>query len=459
MSTELPRTIRFWGASAIMVGIIIGSGIFQTPVGIAGHLGSPLLILGFWLLGGVLSLFGALTYAEMATMYPESGGVYVFLREGYGRCMAFVFGWTYLLITKPFAAGGIAYVFATHLNPLLGVHWSETKVTIVVLTALTVLNLGGLRVGSGVAGLLTAIKVGALVAIALLGVVLLKGNSANLVAGPSPDTLILAIAPVMSAVLWTYDGWSDVGSIAGEVKDPQKELPRIYLIGTAAVTVLYLAVNAVYMWIVPLDEMRNVDNIGPVVARVLLGEPGLAIVSVIVLISTLGSTHGSIITGARVSYAQSKDGLLFRGLSHVHPTLKSPDVSLIVQWALSIAAVIYSGWDQDTKKTFATLSETFVFTMWIFYGLAGAAIFILRVRRPEVPRPYRCWGYPVVPALFVLAAAAMTGLSLYADWGVSHCWITGRWLLVLAAGVPVYFVWQALIGRAGPEGQPPPVTG
>ncbi len=450
MSTELPRTIRFWGASAIMVGIIIGSGIFRQPTVIAQACGSPAAILLFWLAGGIISLFGALTYAELATMFPQSGGVYVFLREGYGRCMAFVFGWTYLLITKPFAAAGIAYVFAEHLNPLLGVAWDPRVVTTMVLTALTVINVGGLRLGSGVAMVLTALKVAALGAIVVLALVLMKGDSANFAGTAPPRSLLWAVAPIMAAVMWTYDGWSDVGAIAGEVREPQRMLPRIYLAGTAMVTGLYIAVNAVYMWVVPLAEMRGVPTVAPLVVERLLGAAGATagvIVSVVILASTFGSSHGSIITGARVTYAQARDGLLFRFLGRVHPRYGSPDASLWVQLGLSCAAVWFASGFQE-------LADTFVFTMWIFYGLAGASVFILRVRRPDAERPYRCWGYPIVPALFVAAAGAMTVLQV-----IDQPWKTTRWVLVLLAGVPVYFVWLRLIGRSVARVQPPPATG
>ena len=440
MAAELSRRVGFWGASAIMVGIIIGSGIFRTPPEVAKHLGSPWLILGFWTLGGALSLFGALTYAELACMYPQSGGVYVFLREGLGRPVAFVFGWTYMLISKPFAAAGIAVVFGENLNRLLGVQWDVRVTTTVLLVALTAVNTLGINVGAGIAGLLTGSKILALLAIAGLALVLNKGSSANFASSPVEGSILLAIAPVMSAVLWTYDGWSDVGAIAGEVKDPQRELPRIYLVGTATVTLLYIAVNAAYMWLMPLTEMRLTDSVAPIVTGRLIGEVGAAAVVVIILVSTLGSTHGSIITGARVTYAQSRDGLLFSFLSYVHPRFKTPAVALWVQLALSCGALWYAG-------SFQKLADSFIFTMWIFYGLAASSIFVLRFRLPDAVRSFKCPGYPVIPALFIAAAAAMTILLVVDD--VNNKESQGRmvmlWLGVLAAGVPTYYLWKRFV--------------
>ncbi len=426
---DLPRRIGFWGASAVMVGIIVGSGIFRTPTSIAQEMGSPLLILLMWLFGGVLSLFGALTYSELATMYPQSGGVYVFLREGFGRPLAFVFGWTYMLITKPAAAAGIAVVFGEHVNKLLGTNWDARWITTVILVVLTVINVRGVRLGTGVAGLLTSVKGLALIAIVVLGVALMKGSSANFTAVAAPKSVGLAIVPVMFSIMWTYDGWSDVGAIAGEVEQPQRRLPRIYLAGTAAVTLLYVAVNAVYMYMVPLPEMAATTTVGPLVMERIVGPAAGVAVVVLVLVSTLGSTHGSILTGARVTFGQARDGLLFRFLGRVHPRYETPAVALWSQLALSITAL----W---LLRDFQQMADTFIFTMWIFYGLAAAAIFILRIKRPDVPRPYRCWGYPAVPALFILASAVMTGMSIYQSPGQTLPWIG-----LLVAGIPVYYLW------------------
>ena len=411
-----------------MVGIIIGSGIFRTPPSIAKEMGSPALILSLWVFGGILSFFGALTYAELGAMYPRSGGIYVYLHQGLGPSVAFVFGWTYLLITKPLAAAGIAMVFGENINVLFGTKIDPRITVCVVIVLLTAINTFGVKTGTGLAMGLTAIKVTALVAIVILGLVLWKGSSANFASTPAPKPVFFALAPVMAAILWTYDGWSDVGSIAGEVKDPQRKLPLIFFVGTGAVTLIYVAVNAVYLAMVPLAEMRGLDTVATTVMERLLGAGSL--VTFLVILSTLGATHGSIITGARVTYGQARDGLLFKFLGHVNPRWETPDVSLWVQALLSCAAVIVC-------KTFEKLAGGFVFTMWIFYALAGVAIIVLRIRRPDVERPYRCWGYPVVPVLFILSALVMTVLQLVEDWKG-----TRPWLGILALGFPAYWIWR-----------------
>jgi basic amino acid/polyamine antiporter, APA family len=453
MLQDLPRRISVVGAGAIMVGVIIGSGIFRTPPIIAQHLLSPAWVLGLWTAGGLLSLAGALTYAELAAMYPRSGGVYVFLHQGLGPAVAFVFGWTYMLITKPFAAAGIAVIFSEHLLVLGGLRQADPLVqtiavngiTTVALFVLTVINVRGVGMATNIAKALTAFKIAALVAIVLLAVVLSKGNAENFVAAPAPEPLLRAIAPVMLAILWTYDGWSDVGAIAGEIEEPQRNIPRVYLLGTATVTVLYVAVNAVYIWLVPLVEMGQLDTVAPLVMHRLVGPMAAAFVTAIIVVSAIGSSHGSVLTGARVTFAQARDGLLFRFLGRIHPRYETPAVALWAQLVLSYVALWHPlVLGRVEGSPFQRLADGFTFTMWIFYGLAGLSIFILRVREPDTPRPYRCWGYPVVPALFILASAGMTVLTIGGDVynPDSRGMSTLPMLAILAAGFPMYALWR-----------------
>lgn len=436
---DLPRRVGFIGAVAVMLGVIIGSGIFRTPAEIANHLDHPGWILGFWTLGGLIALAGALTFAELAVLFPRSGGVYVFIREAFGPAAAFVFGWTYLLLVKPAAAGGIAIIFAEHLNTLLKTEADPRLLTVAVLCVLTWINVRGVRLSTAFTVVLTGLKVFALLAIIALGLSLgrFQPDLLRPQHGAVPLSVLAAIAPVMAGVLWTYDGWSDVGAIAGEVTDPQRTLPRVYLFGTGLITVLYVAVNAVYMGLVPLEQMRASQAVGPLVMDRIMGSGGASVIALVVLVSTMGSTHASIMTGGRVTYAQARDGLLFAPLARIHPRYATPHVSLWVQLALSCIAIVWLG-------TFSRLAETFTFTMWIFYGLAGAAIFVLRFTRPDLPRVYRCWGYPLVPALFVLAAVGMTGLSIWSDPAQTLPRIG-----VLIAGLPVYLVWNRLRRRPG----------
>lgn len=440
---DLPRKVGFWGAIAVMVGVVIGSGIFRTPTSIAQNLGDPYLILALWLGGGLIALCGALTFAELGAMMPASGGIYVFLREGFGSCVAFVFGWTYMLITKPAAAGGIAIIFAEHFNTLTGLRVNAPLLTCAALFVLTVINVVGVRGSARFAIVLTTLKYTAVAAIIVLGIFAAlreilspSGAHGHFASVPQTQSLFRAIVPVMAAIMWTYDGWADVGAIAGEVKDPQRTLPRVYVIGTLSVIALYVLANAVYLWHLSLPEIAGTETVAPLLLGKLVGPIGATAVTAIIILSTLGSSHASIMTGARVTFAQARDGLLFGFLGKIHPRFETPAVALWTQLALSCACVLWLG-------DFTRLANSFVFTMWIFYGLAAVAVFVLRSRKREQLRPFQVPGYPYVPAIFVAASATMTVLSILDDPNT-----TGMWLGILAAGVPVYFGWRWLYPKA-----------
>jgi amino acid transporter len=278
---------------------------------------------------------------------------------------------------------------------------------------------------------LTAIKCLSLAAICLLAAALPGGSAENFAPAQQSQPWLGALTAVMSSVLWTYDGWSDVGSVAGEVREPQRNLPRVYLLGTLLLVVIYVAVNAAYHYVLSVPEMRGTERVASSVMTRLIGPAGGAIVTAMVLISTLGATHAAIITGARVTFAQAQDGLLFRFLGKVHPVHQTPHIALWTQCALSCVAVLF-------LRSFDKLADGFVFTMWIFYGLGGVAVIILRRRRPELERPFRVPGYPVVPVLFILAAVGMTTMEI-----ITRPWtMTVPWLMVLAAGWPAFWLWK-----------------
>lgn len=428
----------FWPAIGVMVGVAVGSGIFKTPISIATDLPHAGLALTLWVVGGVLSLLGALAFTELAVASPSSGGIYTFLREAYGKPMAFVFGWTYMLITKPSAAAGIAMVFAEAVCTVCRIEATPerlTGITIAALIGLTILNVLGTRLSAGVSLVSTIMKFASLIALVVCALTLVKGTTANFATPSEPISFRTAIVGVMASIMWTYDGWADVGSIAGEVKDPQRTLPRIYLLGTLAIMGLYLAVNAATFWALPQSVIA--DNAMLPAARIFdiaFGAGGVIAITAAIGFSTLTSSHASVLTGARVTFAQARDGLLFSFLAKVS-SRGTPAVALWTQCALSISATLMLG-------TFSKLAGTFVFTMWIFYGLAAAAVILLRSTQPNLPRPYRCWGYPVVPIVFVLVALAMTGLSIQ-----ENPKGTLPWIGVLLAGFPVYFIWR----KAWPE--------
>jgi amino acid transporter len=304
-----------------------------------------------------------------------------------------------------------------------------------MLVSLTWLNVLGMKLGAGAGVVLTGIKCLSLAAICVLAAALPGGSVENFAAAEQAKPWLAALTAVMSSVLWTYDGWSDVGSVAGEVKEPQRTIPRVYLLGTLLLVVIYVAVNAAYHYVLSVPEMRGSERVAAAVMTRLVGGAGAWIVTAMVLISTLGATHAAIITGARVTFAQAQDGLLFRFLGRVHPRHQTPDASLWTQCALSCIAVLF-------LRSFDKLADGFVFTMWIFYGLGGLAVIVLRVNRPELARPYRVPGYPVVPLLFVGAAVGMTTMEI-----ITRPWtMTVPWLIVLGAGWPAFWVWRRVTG-------------
>jgi APA family basic amino acid/polyamine antiporter len=264
-------------------------------------------------------------------MFPRSGGVYVFLHEGFGPRAAFIFGWTYLLITQPMAAAGIATVFSEHANRLFGIDLDVRIVTCGLIVLLTWLNVTGMRRGAGVAVALTGLKALALALIVVVALVLMKGSGANFASTPSPQPFVFALAPVLAAILWTYDGWSDTVAVAEEITEPQRRIPRIFLLGTLGTMALYLAVNATYIWLVPLSEMRETATVAPLVMQRLVGPAGSTLVTIMILVSTLGATHASLIVGSRVIFAQARDRLTLSSSSardRWHCTWMEVDVSL-----------------------------------------------------------------------------------------------------------------------------------
>jgi APA family basic amino acid/polyamine antiporter len=352
-----------------------------------------------------------------------------------------------MLITKPAAAGGIAIIFAEHFNQLTGFNWNAPLLTCGALCFLTLINVLGVRGSARFAIVLTSLKYTAIAGIIGLGIFAAvrellapgtSGSSGGFAASPLPTSVVKAIVPVMAAIMWTYDGWSDVGAIAGEVKNPSRTLPRVYIVGTLSVIGLYMLANAVYLWHIPLPEMRATDTVAPLLLGKLVGPIGATAVTVLIILSTLGSSHASVMTGARVTFAQARDGLLFRFLGRIDPRFETPAVALYVQLGLSCTVVLL-------LQDFSSLADRFVFTMWIFYGMGAIALFVIRRRErtaagsPRDTALFRVPGYPYIPAMFIAASCVMTALSIKDDPKT-----TGMWLGVLAAGVPVYFVWRWL---------------
>jgi len=439
---RLPRRLGVWSAAAILVGSTIGSGIFRVPSVVAGDVRTVGSIALLWILGALVALFGALTIAELAVMFPQSGGIYVFLREAYGPLPAFLFGWTELLVIRPSALGAIAMLFAEYVEEF--VPMSGTGVRMVAAAAilgLAAANIRSVAWGAAVQNLSTIAKVAALVALAGLAF-LLGDGSTGAFAGPieMQPASWGGFGVALIAVLWAYDGWADLTFVGGEVRDPSRTLPRALLGGTLAVAVIYLVVNAAYLYLLPIQEMAGRPLVGADAARRICGEGGAAVVAAMVLMSAFGALNGSMMTGPRIFFAMADDGLFFRPIARVHRAWQTPWAAIALAAALGIGYV--------SVRTFEQLADAFILGIWPFYALAVGAVFILRKRRPGVARAYRTVGYPVVPAVFLIASLLILGNAL-----VEQPASTAVGFGIILAGVPVYFLWRVMQQRAGPVGR------
>jgi amino acid transporter len=392
-----------------------------------------------WVLGGLIALFGALTYAELAAALPRSGGVFAYILEAFGPLPAFLFGWSELCVIRASALGAIATIFAEYLGHFIEltpmqVRWVAAAGIVVV----GLFNWVGVNVAAIIMNLTTVVKYLALAALAILAFAVGHGSSANFVPAWPHGLDLSLLGTALITIMWTYDGWADLSFMGGEVKNPGRTLPLALIIGTAAIVVVYFLINAAYIYLVPLSEMAGSALIASTAAERIpaLGAAGASIVAAIVMISCFGTLNGSMMTGPRIFFAMADRGLFFRGIARVSPRYQSPSVAI---WLATTLGVIYV-----LLNNFQQLAEKFILGIWPFYALAVAAVYVLRRKRPDLERPYRAWGYPVIPALFLLASLAMV---LNALW--TQPVDTGITFSIILAGVPAYLLWRRF-GRKGP---------
>jgi len=436
---RLPRSLGLWSAIAVLIGSTIGSGIFRVPAGVAARLGEPGPVLLAWVLGGIIALFGALTISELAAAMPRSGGVFAYLLEGFGPLPAFLFGWSELTVIRASALGAIATIFAEYLGYFIKLSPEQVRqVAAVAVLVVGAINYVGAKRAAVVMNLVTIAKYGALAGLALLAFTVGDGSASHFTPAWSGGLDFSLIATALIAIMWTYDGWADLSFMGGEVKDPQRTFPLALILGTAGIVVVYLLINVAYIYLVPLPEMANAKLVAASAADhiPLLAGGGGAVVSAIVMVSCFGGLNGSMMTGPRIFFAMADRGLFFRGLARVSPRFESPSVAIWLATALGVVYVLLNDFQQ--------LADKFILGIWPFYALAVAAVFILRRTRPDMHRPYRTWGYPIVPLLFLLASVGMVVNALWTD-PVN----TGVTFGIILTGVPVYYAWRGLALRAG----------
>lgn len=436
-TTALPRRLGLWSAIAVLIGSTIGSGIFRTPAGIAERLPGPFPMLLVWIVGGVIALCGALTLAEVAGALPETGGLYVFIREAWGRLPAFLFGWAELVVIRAASLGAVATTFAEYFFRVLGYDTAVAPysnwvhyVAAVAIAVTAAFNYVGVRWGSLVQNVTTLAKYGGLVFIILLAFALGLPRTGGHYT-PAMPAGSLSVAPfglALVSVLWAFDGWADLSFVGGEVKDPRRNLPRALIFGTLAVIAVYLAANMAYLAVLSIDEIRGSRLVAAEVAQRLVGAPGVVFVALTVMLSTFGTLNGSLLTAPRIFYAMADDRLFFKSVARVHPRFETPYVAIALAAVLGILFVLV--------RTFEQLADAFVTAIIPFYALGVASVFVLR-RRPGYDPPFRVPGYPVVPALFVLSTIYLLANALIDP---ASRWATAGVLGTIVVGIPVYYL-------------------
>src|SRR5258708_4890880 len=451
---ELARDLGVIHASAVVVGRIVGSGIFLVPAEMMQAVGWAKLVYLAWLVGGVLSFFGALTYAELGAMKPQAGGEYVYVRDAYGPLGGFLYAWTWFVIAKPASVATIAtglvrilgtfpifsFFTANAISVPFGISWGQL-VAIAAAILISVLNYLGVKKAGEFQLVFTVLKVAI-----ILGIVVVCfgggsaagggwGNFASTFTGAKGG--VAGFMAALVAALWAYDGWNDLNMVAGEVKRPERNIPIALIAGVATVGVLYVLVNAGVQYVLPASVIAASPRAASDAVALVMGQMGASIVSAGMAVSMLVTLNGTIMSGARVPFAVARDGYFFRALAEVHPRFHTPSTAIIVQAGASLLLLLFGG-------RFRQLFSLTIFAEWLFYMIAGSTIFVFRHRDPNLARPYRLWGYPFVPAIFVGVAAALLCYTFVGNWPSS-----GYGVLVILAGIPVfaYFSRKRAVSR------------
>lgn len=456
---ELIRGLGAWASGALVVGTMIGTGIFLKPAEMAREGRVVSVVFAAWIVGGILSLFGALAYAELGAMIPEAGGEYAYLRRGFGPVWGFLFGWMHSIIGRPSSLSSIAAGLLRFLGflvpgvaaPIFHIHiavpgltawikpydfvftWAQ-PLAVLWIAAMTGVNYLGVRLGGAVQVFLTAIKVVSVFIVIGVAFFAPAGSQQGAFAPmwPAAGTSFAAVSgaflAALAAALWAYDGWEDLNLVGSEVADPQRNFPRALVGGVSLVAVVYILFSVACMKVLPFSQVASSPHIASDVVQHVVGSGAAFWVTVAMAISALGSMNASVLSGARVPYAMARDGIFFRIADGIHPKYRTPGRALVFQGVLAGLMAL--------TGTFEELTALFIFAGWIFYGMAVLALFRLRKSEPDTPRPYRCWGYPWVPGLFVAGALALT-FNIWLD-------RPGRssiGLLLIVAGLPFYRWW------------------
>jgi APA family basic amino acid/polyamine antiporter len=430
---ELRRELSLFDMTMISIGSTIGSGIFLTPALIAKALPSPVWILGVWVVGGMMALSGALTYAELGAMMPRAGGVYVFLTEAYGGLVGFLYGWAYFLVANTGAIAALAVAFSTYFGYFVPITQAETTlVAIAGIVLVTAINVLGVKAGGVFSDLFTVLKLAGIAVLIVVGLGWGSSSRTDFSAplGSLPNSLPSALTLAFVSVLWSYGGWQHSTFTAAEAKDPKRSVPLSLVLGALAVTLVYVSANVAYMFLLSPDQMAASPRIASEAISVVLGPFGGSLIALTIFVSTFGTTGIYTLTAPRIYYAMANDGVFFKKVAEVHPRFRTPMFSILFQSVWAIALILFWG-------TFENLISYVVFTDWIFFALTAASIFVFRKRLPHTERPYKTLGYPATPVFFTTVSSLFVAYAFFEK--PAEAWAG---LLFLALGVPVYYFWR-----------------
>ena len=430
---SLERVLSLLDATMINVGGIIGSGIFMVPATVAFFTGSTSLFFLVWILGGIISLFGALSVAELGAAMPQAGGQYVYLNEAYGPIWGYLYGWSAVAVINTASIAAVGVAFSEYLGFFFPISDASIKgIAVVTIVLLTIINIVDVKSGARFQNLFTLSKLGAIFGIILLGLVMEGGTNQNLSPIFSDKPFIGLIGPLglaMVSVLWTFDGWIFITYVAGEVKNPGRNIPLSLIFCMLIVVSVYLLLNYVLLFILGFAGMNGSERVVSDAASVFLGNKGAAVVTLIILISLIGANNGFVLSSARINYAMARDKLFFNQAAQIHSRFKSPANALIIQcvWACLLT---FTG-------TFNQLITYIIFTSWIFYGMSAGAVIILRKKKPDMDRPYKTPAYPWIPIIFIFFAIFLTINTIMeaprdATIGAG----------IILAGLPLYYYWK-----------------
>ena len=429
---SLKRKLTAFDLTMIAIGSTIGSGIFFTPSLIAKSLNDPLLILFAWLVGGLMALSGALTFSELGSMFPEAGGVYVYLNKAYGELAGFLYGWAYFLVVNTGGIAALAIAFSTYFGYFIYLTlWEIKLVGVAGIVFVTIINIVGVKAAGIFSDIFTVLKLIGIIGLILVGFIFGSGATTNFFESIHlSQNAGSAFAVAMVGVLWSYGGWQHATFTAGEAINPKKDLPRAMITAAVAVTLIYILTNIAYMFLMTPGEIGSTPTLAADAVQKVLGAIGGGLIAIAIFISTFGTTGIYTLTAPRIYYAMATDKIFFPKIAELHPKYRTPVYAIVVQSIWAITLIMFWG-------TFENLIAYVVFTDWIFFGMTAASIFIFRKKLPQIERPYSTFGYPVTPLFFTAMAVWFVVNTLIEK--PQQAWAG---LLFLGIGIPVYYFWK-----------------